>query len=167
MTGVSGRFGRFILVGLLGAALQVLLILLFTKHFNILGALATPIAVEITIVHNFVWHERFTWIRVPTLTDGAPGGRGHRSIRQVARRLWRFHAGNGLISLAGNTILMYGLVECLEVPIVPATLAAIASLAFVNFLVADRWVFAHASAHDGSSPVPRADHSGASHHLVP
>ena len=156
MTGVSGRFGRFILVGLLGAALQVLLILVFTKRFKFFGAFATPVAVEITIVHNFIWHECFTW-----------SGRGHNGSRQVARRLWRFHAGNGLISLAGNTILMYGLVECLEVPIVPATLAAIASLAFVNFLVADRWVFAHASAHDGSSPVPRADHSGASHHLVP
>lgn len=61
MIRVEWRFGRFGLVGLMGAMLQLLLIWLFTKHFGILSGVATPLAVEITILHNFLWHERFTW----------------------------------------------------------------------------------------------------------
>ncbi len=154
MTGIARRFGRFSLVGLMGAGLQVLLILLFTKQLDISAALATSMAVEITIVHNFMWHEHFTWT-----------GRGHRGTREVAVRLWRFHVGNGLISLAGNTVLMYWLVERLQVPVVPATLGAIGTLALVNFFIAERWVFADALSRDGSNPV--ATRGGASHHLLP
>ena len=125
-----GRFGRFGLVGLIGALLQLTLVLMLTKYFGVLSAAATLLAVEITILHNFVWHERFTW-----------GKRGPESSRQIALRLWRFHAGNGLVSLAGNTILMYCLVERLKTPVLPGAVAAIVLCSLANFLIADRWVF--------------------------
>ncbi len=61
MTGYAGRIGRFSLVGFLGAVLQLTLMSLLTKYFGVFSAAATLIAVEIAILHNFVWHERFTW----------------------------------------------------------------------------------------------------------
>src|ERR1700692_1869453 len=133
MTGVEQRFGRFcrfILVGFMGAVLQLILVSLLTKGFGLLSVAATLVAVEITVLHNFVWHERFTW-----------GNRDPKSSRQLVLRLWRFHAGNGLVSLAGNTILMYGLVERLKAPVMLSATGAIVLCSLVNFLIADRWVF--------------------------
>ena len=130
MKSVESRFGRFSLVGLLGALLQLLLISLLTKYLGFGGTTATPIAVEITILHNFIWHERFTW------SECCP-----KSLRQIAERLWRFQATNGVVSLGGNTILMYCLVGRLHAPVVPTAVAAIILCSLVNFLLADRWIY--------------------------
>jgi len=104
---------------------------LLTKCFGLLTVIATPVAVEITLLHNFIWHERFTWSE----------SRAKRST-QLVDRLWRFHAANGLISLGGNTILMYCLVERVRAPTMPAAIGAILLCSAANFLVADRWVYA-------------------------
>ena len=125
------RFGRFNLVGVLGAALQGILICLLTKFFGLRTVAATPIAVELVLLHNFFWHERFTW-RDSKIT-------GHR---QAGIRLLRFHAANGAVSLCGNVFLMYWFVERLKIPVVPSTLGAIVLCALVNFRLADRWVYA-------------------------
>lgn len=114
----------------MGALLQLMLVFLLTNYFGVLSTAATLVAIEITILHNFMWHERFTW-----------GNRGPKKSRRLALRLWRFHAGNGLVSLAGNTVLMYCLVERLKAPILPAAIGAIVLCSLANFLIADRWVF--------------------------
>ena len=139
MTSVESRFSRFSFVGLIGALLQLLLISLLTKYFRIGRLAATLIAVEITILHNFVWHQRFTW------SDRDP-----KSSRQIAR-LWRFHGGNGLVSLGRNTFLMYFLVERLKAPIVPTAIGAIMLCSLANFLLADRWVYTNISECDTST----------------
>jgi putative flippase GtrA len=129
---VTGHLRRFSLVGFMGAILQLTLVWLLTNCFGILSTAAMLVSVEITILHNFAWHERFTW-----------SNRGPKSSQQLARRLWRFHAGNGLVSLAGNTALMYCLVERLKAPVLPAAVGAIVICSLANFLLADRWVFRH------------------------
>lgn len=58
---LSARFGRFNLVGLMGAALQLVLLDLLIERFGLPGIVAAPIAVETAVLHNFFWHERFTW----------------------------------------------------------------------------------------------------------
>jgi len=124
------RFARFNLVGLAGAGLQLLVFYLLMTWFHVPEVTATPIAVEIVLLHNFFWHERFTW-----------GERGTVSFHRSVVRLCRFHAANGLISFAGNTALTYCLVEELKFPPLPSAIAAIAVCAPVNFLIADRWVY--------------------------
>jgi putative flippase GtrA len=124
------RFGRFSLVGALGAGLQVLVFDLLLKFFQMPEVAAAPIAVEIVVLHNFWWHERFTW-----------RDRGLNGLRQRIIRLWRFHVSSGLISLAGNTGLTYYFVEQLKSPALASAVAAIAICAPVNFLIADRWVY--------------------------
>jgi putative flippase GtrA len=124
------RFCRFNLVGLMGASWQLLLIWALTKGLHVAASVATAIAVEIVVLHNFLWHERFTWPERMTKATG------QRSIR-----LARFHAGNGLVSLIGNTILMYWLVERLKAPLPLSALVAILACSLVNFLIADRWVY--------------------------
>jgi putative flippase GtrA len=55
--------------------------------------------------------------------------------------LWRFHAGNGLVSLVGNTLLVHYLVDRLKAPVVPTAVGAIILCSLVNFLLADRWIY--------------------------
>lgn len=117
----------------MGAAWQLLLIWALTKGFHVAASVATAIAVEIVVLHNFIWHEHFTW-----------PDRNTKGFRQRTMRLARFHAGNGLVSLIGNTILMYWLVERLKVPVALSALVAILICSFVNFLIADRWVYGKA-----------------------
>ena len=126
----AGRFGRFGLTGALGALLQVAVFDALVKGLHLPAVAAAPIAVELAVLHNFLWHERFTWV------DRERGG-----LRQRAARLWRFHAANGLVSLAGNTALTWWLVERLQAPPGPSALAAIAVCAPINFWAADRWVW--------------------------
>jgi putative flippase GtrA len=127
MTGAGrllARLGKFNLVGLLGAALQLRLLYVLTKCFYMSAVAATPVAVEIVVLHSFAWHERFTWRdRRPT------------SVRQRTARLWRFHAGNGLTSLLGNTALAYFLVERLKAPALPSAMGAIGFCSLINFFV--------------------------------
>jgi putative flippase GtrA len=122
------RLVRFSLVGALGVGVQlgVLAALIATK-MNYL--LATGLAVEVAVLHNFSWHQRFTW------PDRASDG-----IRAALAQLLRFYLSNGLISIAGNLVLMRLLVGR-GWPVLAANLATI-SLCFVaNYLASDRWVF--------------------------
>jgi putative flippase GtrA len=131
---MTSRFGRFSLVGLLGAVVQMALLYGVRTGCGLSSAAATPIAVEIAVLHNFLWHEHFTW-----------NDRGAGTWRGIAARLWRFHAANGFISIAGNTVVMYWLVDRLHAPLLPSAAGAIAMCAVANFLAADRWVFADAA----------------------
>jgi dolichol-phosphate mannosyltransferase len=127
------RFGRFSAVGLMGAAIQLLLLYFATKEIGLPSVAATPVAAEIALLHNFVWHERFTWRGRGVLRVTGPG--------RIAARLWRFHIASGLISLGGNTMAMYFLVQRLEVPAMPAAVAAMVLCSVANFLATDRWVY--------------------------
>ena len=122
------RFLRFNGVGVLGFVLQLgVLALLLRAGVHYLPA--TALAVELAVLHNFAWHERWTW-------RDRPADAGTR-----AGRLWRFHASNGLISLAGNLVLMRLLVGLLAMPAVPANLLAVLLCSLINFTASDRLVF--------------------------
>jgi dolichol-phosphate mannosyltransferase len=124
------RFGKFNFVGLLGAVLQVSVLDLLVKCVHLAGIEATIIAVEIVLIHNFLWHERFTW------RDRLLYGRWQRAMRFL-----RFHASNGLVSLTGNTILIYCLVERLKAPVPLSAVASVALCAPINYLIANYWIF--------------------------
>jgi putative flippase GtrA len=86
--------------------------------------------VETAVLHNFVWHELYTWKH---LHRGAP--------REVAWRLVRFHAGNGAISLLGNLALMRLMVGALHLEHYLAALLAIAVCSILNFAAGEWFVF--------------------------
>jgi len=127
---MSERTLRFIGVGAGGFALQIAVLHTLVSAGGVPYPLATVLAVESAIVHNFCWHERWTW------RDRAGGVDGRLS------RLWRFHGATAAISIAGNVALMALLVAHLHLPLVPANALTVAALAAVNYAVADRWVFA-------------------------
>jgi putative flippase GtrA len=154
------RWCRFNLVGGMGIVVQfaALLLLKSVLHFNYLAA--TAIAVEAAVVHNFVWHEQFTWVdrvqrSVAPITAEAEGqglaGRLFAALKRRAtqrlagpsvRRLMRFNLTNGAVSILGNLGLMRVMVGLGHMNYLLANAIAIAMCSLANFLVSETWVFA-------------------------
>lgn len=124
------RWGIFNLVGLLGFSLQLGLLFLL-RHFAGMNYLvATGIAVEAAVLHNFVWHERVTWSEIASLQRN-----------QVGLRLVKFHLANGLISLVGNIAFTWVLVEYARLPYLAANAISVVVCSLVNFVAGDTFVF--------------------------
>ena len=122
------RFWRFNGIGALGFAVQ-LAVLAVSIRVGLHYVVATALAVETAVLHNFLWHERWTW------RDRPAAGPARLD------RLWRFHVVNGLVSLTGNLVLMRIFVGALGMPPLPANLLAVLACALVNFGASDRLVF--------------------------
>ncbi len=128
------RWIKFALVGGLGIFVQLgLLAALTALHLNYLPA--TALAVEGAVIHNFLWHWRFTW------ADRTQRNSSTGALRQCLGNLIRFHLSNGLISVAGNLILMWLFVAKLGLAAISANAVAITLCFVANFLSADHWVF--------------------------
>ena len=138
MSPLAGRWLRFNFVGLIGVAVQLAALGTLKGWLGLNYLAATAVAVELAVLHNFVWHERFTW------KERAGGG-----ARAVLLRLLRFHLGNGLVSILGNLVLMRLLAGNLHLHYLAANLMAIAICSLANFLVGERWVFPATSAQAG------------------
>jgi putative flippase GtrA len=125
------RWLKFNLVGGIGIVVQLLVLAVFRSLLHMDYLLATVLAVETAVIHNFLWHERFTWSDRPALRIT------HSLIRFV-----RFNATNGAVSILGNLLLMRVLVGELRLNYILANLIAVSICSLVNFLLSDRLVFA-------------------------
>jgi len=120
---------KFALVGAIGVLVQLAALKVLTAlGFHYLWA--TFIAVEIAVLNNFMWHQRFTW-----------SDHSISCLPEAATRLGRFHLSNGAISILGSLLLMRWLVGEFGMGVVAANLLTIAACSVGNFLVSDRWVF--------------------------
>ena len=128
------RWCKFNLVGGIGIGVQLSALFLLKRilHFNYLAAAA--IAVEVAVVHNFIWHERFTWAdRINLDRTG--------SWRRSLSRLARFNLTNGAVSILGNVALLEVMVGLGRMNYLVSNAIAIALCSLANFLVSETWVF--------------------------
>jgi putative flippase GtrA len=123
------RYVRFNVVGAMGMAVQLGSLAVFSRLFPRHSLLASGVAVELAVVHNFLWHVRYTWGDL-----GQDAG--------IRSRFVRFQAANGLVSLVGNLVLIRLLVKGAGLPVLVADLAAIACCSVANFWLSDVWAFA-------------------------
>jgi putative flippase GtrA len=124
------RWVKFNAVGGIGIAVQLAALALFRSVLQLDYLVATGLAVETAVIHNFLWHERFTWADRPA----------QRLVHSLTR-LGKFNTSNGLASLAGNLLIMRVLVGQFHLNYVIANLIAVATCSIVNFLLSDRFVF--------------------------
>jgi putative flippase GtrA len=127
MRSTTTRWLKFNLVGGIGIAVQLLMLALLKTGFHLGYLIATALAVEVTVIHNFLWHERFTW------ADREGAG---------FTRFMKFNLTTGLFSIAGNLLLMKLLVGSAHVNYLLANGITITACSVVNFLVSDGFVFA-------------------------
>jgi putative flippase GtrA len=123
------RWGKFNLVGAMGVIVQLGALGLLSRYVAGHYLYASAAAVELAVLHNFVWHRRYTW-------------RDRCDTSPLLAQLMRFHLSNGLVSMVGNLALMRVLVHRAHVPLVAANGIAIVCCSMVNFCLGDIWAFA-------------------------
>ncbi len=128
MGGLVQRWIAFNGVGGLGIAVQLGVLTLLLRHVDVPYLFATAVAVECAVLHNFVWHQRWTWSDRPIT-----------SLRVFGERLWRFHALNGGISLLGNVVIARLLTGEYHVEPLASNIAAIIVCSMLNF-AASEWI---------------------------
>ncbi len=128
----SLRIVKFLLIGGIGIGVQLGVLAVLTG-IRVNYLLATFLAVEAAVLHNFAWHQGFTWSDRRTEKN---------AVSEITKRLWRFQISNGAISLLGNLLMMRLLVGFGKFPVVVANLVSITVCCLANFIASDRWVFA-------------------------
>ena len=115
------RWWRFNIVGAMGMVVQLAALALMNRWSGGHYLVASAAAIELAVLHNFVWHVRYTW-------------RDRWDDSAVLSRLLRFHLSNGLVSMAGNLALMRVLVDELRLPVLVANGIAILCCSVVKLL---------------------------------
>jgi putative flippase GtrA len=123
------RWGKFNLVGAMGMVLQLAALALLNRWEPGHYLYATAAAIELALLHNFIWHLNYTW-------------RDRREDSALLARFMRFHLSNGLVSMLGNLALMRILVHEARLPLLPANCIAILCCSIANFCLGHSWAFA-------------------------
>jgi len=121
-----GRFLKFNVVGMAGVLVQLGALWMLARA-RMPQVPATFLAVETSLLHNFFWHEIWTW-------------RGASADGRL-RRFTRFQVANGTVSIASNVFFTWILTRWLGWPLLVSNLAAIGATGLVNFAIAHYWVF--------------------------
>jgi putative flippase GtrA len=121
------RFALFCAVGFGGVIVQTVTLSVLLRIAGIHYLAATALAVEASVLNNFVWHRRWTW--------------SDRPSSSAIVLLLRFTATNGAMSLIGNIVIMFMLVSVLRFNPFEANLITIVICSLINFALADRFVF--------------------------
>ena len=122
------RWVKFNAVGAVGMMVQLGALAVLNRWMAGRYLMATAVAIEITLLHNFFWHVRYTW---RDRADSAGMG-----------SLVRFHLSNGLVSMVGNLALMPLLVGWMGMRVLAANGVAVLACSVVNFWLGNGWVFA-------------------------
>lgn len=132
---LARRWLKFDAVGGIGIGVQLTILAGLVDGLGLDYLIATALAVEATVLHNFVWHERWTW-------RDRPRGGG----QALLGRLIRFNVTAGALAILSNLGSMRLLVGSLHLHYFTANCLTIAACSVINFLISDRIVF---------SPLPR------------
>jgi putative flippase GtrA len=126
------RWLKFNFVGAMGICVQLLAVFFFASVLNANALVATALGVEAAVLHNFFWHEHFTWAdRRATASARAT----------LCLRLLAFNCTTGTISLGGNLLFVSLLIFRTHAPLLVANAVAIAVCSLLNFAVNDRIIF--------------------------
>jgi putative flippase GtrA len=121
------RWLKFNAVGAGGIAVQLAALALLKTALRLDYLVATAFAVEAAVIHNYFWHERFTW--------------SDRTTGSSWTRFAKFNLTTGLFSILGNVLVMKALVGEAHLNYFIANILTIATCSILNFVVSDRFVF--------------------------
>ena len=122
------RWLKFNAVGIAGAVVQLAILTLLVQ-LQVQYLIATAVAVEVAILHNYFWHLRWTWA-------------GQTPLPFSTDTFSRFQVANGLLSLLSNLVLMRVFTGKFDWSPLVANGVAIVLTSVANFTLGDRWVFA-------------------------
>ena len=124
------RWVVFNIVGLAGMLVQLGVVAFLVRVAGVHYLAATAVGVESAVLHNFLWHQRWTWNDRPA-----------RSAQATALRLMHFHLLNGAVSLAGNIAVTAFCTGVAGLDALASNVIAIAACSVVNFAASESLVF--------------------------
>jgi putative flippase GtrA len=125
------RQARYLTVATLGAGVQAAVVLA-ASAMGCTPVAATLLGIEAAILHNFAWHDRWTW--------------GDRPRRETwTRRLARYNVLMAGSSLVVGAAVTWAVVTAFGWSVLPANAVAVGVAAAANYLASDRLVFARGS----------------------
>ncbi len=141
----TSRWAAFYAVGGIGFVVQLVVLGALVEWVRLDYLAATALATETAVLHNFVWHECWTW-RDRTAVDGAG----------LWGRLLRFNAASGAVSIAANVAFTGLFASLFGLHYVVANVLAVATASVLNFLAADRIVFVARHPESVPARLPRS-----------
>src|SRR5262245_15882434 len=113
MSPILRRFSRFFAVGASGVLVNMGVLILLTESFGVPYAISSLLAIELSILSNFLLNNAWTW--------------ADRRSNPFVERLFKYHLVAGFSALLGNWCLLILLTSLFRVDYRAANLAGIAA----------------------------------------
>lgn len=121
------RFLRFAVVGCSGVLVNMGMLALFTEIFHLYYLISSIIAIELSILSNFMLNDTWTW--------------QDRKKRSFRTRLFRYHVSAGISGLLFNWGLLLLLTKAFHIHYLLANLIGICFGMASNFILNNFWTF--------------------------
>jgi dolichol-phosphate mannosyltransferase len=125
------RIAKFCLVGAWGFVVNMFFLWFFTETVGLFYLLSSLIAIEISLLNNFVLNDLWTW-----------RDRGKEGKREYVKRMLQYHLTASAAMLA-NIAILWILTELFDVYYLVSNVFGILCGSALNFFVNDRWTFKH------------------------
>ena len=121
------RVVKFAVVGLSGVLVNMTVLFFFTEILRITYWVSGIIAIEISIIGNFILNDLWTW--------------GDRAKKRFLQRFTQYHISVGLTAILFNWLLLIILTEVFNVYYLLSNLIGIIVGTVSNYILNDIWTF--------------------------
>ncbi|OGB67080.1 MAG: hypothetical protein A2Y94_10745 [Caldithrix sp. RBG_13_44_9] len=125
------RVVKFAVVGLSGVLVNMTVLFFFTEILRITYWVSGIIAIEISIIGNFILNDLWTW--------------GDRAKKRFLQRFTQYHISVGLTAILFNWLLLIILTEVFNVYYLLSNLIGIIVGTVSNYILNDIWTFGKSS----------------------
>lgn len=126
----AARMVRFGIVGGSGVIVNQGFLMLFHGVAGLPLLLSSIVAIELSIINNFVWNSLWTW-------KYNYGG----SLKLWLQKCLQYHTTTVLTAFIGNVLVLMALVKLFGIDYRIANLIGIAVGSVLNYFLAEVWVF--------------------------
>jgi dolichol-phosphate mannosyltransferase len=128
----ANRAFKFGTVGVSGVIVNTGILYFFTEQCGLDYRISSLIAIELSIINNFIWNSLWTW-----------ADKKVTSKRTLSKRFVKFHLSSAFTAFIVNYGLLILLTELLHIPYQLSNLIGIAIGSLFNFFFSHFWVFRH------------------------
>ncbi len=125
------RFVKFALVGTWGFVVNMFFLWFLTETAGLYYLLSSVIAIEISLVNNFVLNDLWTW-----------SDRGKRGKKEYFKRMFKYHVSASAAMLT-NLLVLWILTEVFHLYYLASNVFGILCGMLLNYFINDRWTFKH------------------------
>lgn len=126
------RFLKFCVVGLSGVGVNMFFLWFFTEIVKIFYLFSSPLAIELSIMNNFILNDLWTWKDRKT-----PGKLNY------LKRMVQYHISVSVSAILANIFLLWFFTEVFHLYYLFSNLFGIAAGVLLNYFINDRWTFRH------------------------